>query len=224
MKELSIFVDESGNFGTYDHHSPYYIFSLICHNQNDDISNWISMLNRELDMINYGSRYFHAGPIIRRENEYKDLDINIRRKIFNKMSFFVNHIEFKYATVIVEKKCFDQEIDLIGELSKQLGRIIRNNYQYFQSFDTIKVYYDNGQKQLSKLLIGVLSALLDSPEFKTVKPSNYNLFQVADLISTLELTDLKFRDKIISKTELYFFGNERDFKRNYYKHILPKKL
>ena len=140
------------------------------------------------------------------------------------MSFFVNHIEFKYATVIVEKKCFDQEIDLIGELSKQLGRIIRNNYQYFQSFDTIKVYYDNGQKQLSKLLIGVLSALLDSPEFKTVKPSNYNLFQVADLISTLELTDLKFRDKIISKTELYFFGNERDFKRNYYKHILSKKL
>lgn len=84
MKELSIFVDESGNFGTYDYHSPYYIFSLICHNQNDDISNWISMLNRELDMINYGSRYFHAGPIIRRENEYKDLDINIRRKIFNK--------------------------------------------------------------------------------------------------------------------------------------------
>ena len=58
MKELSIFVDESGNFGTYDYHSPYYIFSLICHNQNDDISNWISMLNRELDMINYGSRYF----------------------------------------------------------------------------------------------------------------------------------------------------------------------
>ena len=73
------------------------------------------------------------GLIIRRENEYKDLDINIRRKIFNKMSFFVNHIEFKYATVIVEKKCFDQKIDLIGELSKQLGRIIRNNYQYFQS-------------------------------------------------------------------------------------------
>ena len=27
MKELSIFIDESGNFGTYDYHSPYYIFS-----------------------------------------------------------------------------------------------------------------------------------------------------------------------------------------------------
>ena len=224
MKELSIFIDESGNFGTYDYHSPYYIFSLVCHNQNDDISKFLNLLNHELDMIGYGSRYFHAGPIIRRESEYKDLNINIRRRIFNKMSFFANHIEFKYATVIVEKKHIENELNLIYELSKQLGRIIRNNYLYFQSFDSIKVYYDNGQKQLSKLLIGVLGALIDNPNFKLVKPQDYNLFQVADLISTLELVNLKFENKLVSQSELYFFGNIRDFKRNYYKHILNKKL
>lgn len=27
MKELSIFIDESGDFGEYDYHSPWYIVS-----------------------------------------------------------------------------------------------------------------------------------------------------------------------------------------------------
>ena len=31
MKELSIFVDESGDFGEYDHHSPFYIISMVLH-------------------------------------------------------------------------------------------------------------------------------------------------------------------------------------------------
>ncbi|WP_353885359.1 DUF3800 domain-containing protein [uncultured Dubosiella sp.] len=32
MKELSIFVDESGDFGKYDPCSPYYLIALIYHN------------------------------------------------------------------------------------------------------------------------------------------------------------------------------------------------
>ena len=33
--ELSVFVDESGDFGEYDHHAPYYIISLVFHNQSE---------------------------------------------------------------------------------------------------------------------------------------------------------------------------------------------
>ena len=224
MKELSIFVDESGNFGTYDYHSPMYIFSLVCHNQSDDISDLIDSLNRELKYINYGSTYFHAGPIIRKENEFKNLNILTRRRIFNKMSFFANHVDFKYASVMVDKKHIDDELYLIGELSKQLGKIIRSNYSYFQSFDRVKVYYDNGQKQLSRLLIVVLSSLLENPNFKIVKPQEYNLFQVADFVSTIELTNFKFKVKNVSTSEKYFFGEYRSFYRNYYKPILKKKI
>ena len=34
MKELSIFVDESGDFGEYDYHSPYYIILMVLHDIN----------------------------------------------------------------------------------------------------------------------------------------------------------------------------------------------
>ena len=56
----------------------------------------------------------HAGPIIRKENEFKNLNILTRRRIFNKMSFFANHVDFKYASVMVDKKHIDDELYLIG--------------------------------------------------------------------------------------------------------------
>ena len=38
MKGLSIFVDESGDFGDYAEHSSYYIISMILHDQSIDIT------------------------------------------------------------------------------------------------------------------------------------------------------------------------------------------
>jgi len=37
MKELSVFVDESGDFGPSEYHSPYYIVTLVFHDQSADI-------------------------------------------------------------------------------------------------------------------------------------------------------------------------------------------
>lgn len=48
MKELSIFVDESGDFGRVDNSSPYYLVTLVFHSQADDISAQLVKLNKEL--------------------------------------------------------------------------------------------------------------------------------------------------------------------------------
>ena len=37
VKELSIFIDESGDFGDYDYRSPYYIIARVFHEQSEDI-------------------------------------------------------------------------------------------------------------------------------------------------------------------------------------------
>lgn len=31
MRELSIFIDESGDFGPFEKHAPYYVLSLVFH-------------------------------------------------------------------------------------------------------------------------------------------------------------------------------------------------
>lgn len=51
LKELSIFIDESGDFGEYSFHSPYYIITMVFHNQTVDIQEQIQYLDRELSFL-----------------------------------------------------------------------------------------------------------------------------------------------------------------------------
>ncbi len=34
----SVFIDKSGDFGTYESHAPYYLVAMVLHNQSIDIS------------------------------------------------------------------------------------------------------------------------------------------------------------------------------------------
>ena len=45
LQKLSIFVDESGDFGEYQPHSPYYIVTMVIHEQEKSISENIEKLN-----------------------------------------------------------------------------------------------------------------------------------------------------------------------------------
>ena len=52
IKTLSIFVDESGDFGELEKHSPYYLITMVFHDQNIDLSKNIRKLDSELDNLN----------------------------------------------------------------------------------------------------------------------------------------------------------------------------
>lgn len=95
MKELSIFIDESGDFGEYSTHSPYYIITIIFHDQHEDINIAISKLNQELGYLKLNDLCIHTGPIIRKEEVYKEMEIDERRRIFNKMVAFIRQIDIK---------------------------------------------------------------------------------------------------------------------------------
>ncbi len=222
--ELSIFVDESGNFGEYDYHAPYYIISLVFHNQNNDIQSDLEHFENELAHLNLPNHCVHAGPIIRSEEEYKGMSLDERRKILKRLMAFIRHINISYKTIYIEKKHITDSVEAIGKLSKQLSSIIRENIDLFCSFDVVKIYYDNGQVEVTRVLSSVFNALLENVEFRKVIPSQYRLFQVADLICTLKLTELKLENHTLSKSEKTFFENERTLKKNYLKPIKIKEL
>lgn len=99
MRELSVFIDESGDFGDYEPHSPYYIITMVFHDQSEDITSAVAILNAELAYLNLPNICIHTGPIIRKEEIYADMNIADRRRIFNKMIAFVRQINIRY-------KCF----------------------------------------------------------------------------------------------------------------------
>lgn len=223
MKELSIFIDESGDFGEYDYKSPYYIITMVFHDQNYDISGAISALNQELSYLVPDDICIHTGPIIRKEEIYEHMDVRERRRIFNKMIAFIRQIDIRYKCFYIEKKHISDVIEASGKLSKQISQFVRDNYDELLGFDNVKIYYDNGQVEVSKILSSVFNALLPNPVFKKVMPKDYKLFQVADLLCTMKLAELKQENGLFSNSEKAFFGNMRDLKKNYLKHLKKKE-
>ena len=155
MKELSIFIDESGDFGDYSFHSSYYIITMVFHDQSVDIQEQIRHLDAELSYLDLNNLCIHTGPIIRKEEIYQSMDIFERRRIFNKMMAFIRSIDV---------------------------------------------------------------------HFRKVMPSDYKLFQVADFICSLQLVRLKLEANQFSKSEMNFFGNQRDLKQNYLNPLKKKEF
>ncbi len=222
-KELSVFIDESGDFGEYDYRCPFYIITMIFHDQSVPITEKINKLNHELSYLNLHNLCIHTGPIIRREEIYEYMDLAERRRIFNKMVAFFRQVDIRYKCFSIEKKHIDDAVIASAQLSKKISHFIRDHYADFLSFDIVKVYYDNGQIEVSKILASVFSALITNVDYRKVMPEDYKLFQAADLICSMALIRLKLENNMFSKSEEIFFGNQRDLKRNYLRHIQKKE-
>ena len=194
------------------------------HDQSGNIEQIADSLSNALKLISPTNGYFHAGPILRREKEFKDVDITTRRKLFNIMSHFTNKIDFKYLSIVANRKIYSNDDALYNYLSKNLVVSLVENTEYFSTFDKIKIYYDNGQKLLKKLIQECFTLSFQDISLENIDPHDYMLFQVADYISTLELVNINYQNKHITNSELYFFGSYGDFKRNYFKQIAKKKL
>ena len=113
---------------------------------------------------------------------------------------------------------------MTSKVSKALADVLRSNESFWNSFDKVIIYYDNGQIELTKILTSVFSTLYTHVEFRKVKPVDYKLFQIADLICTMELLAEKAENNSFTYSEIDFFDNVRDFKKNYLKHIRKKLL
>ena len=94
-------------------------------------------------------------------------------------------------------------------------------------FEKVKVYYDAGQKAVSKLLIESFTE--NTPcvlEFaQGARQGMYKLLQVADLICTIRLIETRLADGgTLTRSENRFFGGVRDFQRNILKRIKRKEI
>ncbi|MBP5583660.1 MAG: DUF3800 domain-containing protein, partial [Bacteroidales bacterium] len=156
---LSIFVDESGDFGAYRPHSPYYIVTMLFHDQSNDISAQIQKLEEEVQLLGYEKNLvIHTAPLIRKEEMFFNVSPNQRRALFTKLFYFVMKSDIHYRTFVFEKCQFEDHLKLEGRIAKELSQFIRANLLFFQAFSNVILYYDNGQQELNRILNAVLSA------------------------------------------------------------------
>mgnify|MGYP000852058840 FL=1 len=213
MSELSIFVDESGDFGI---HSDYYLLTLVFHEQSHSIAEQLSRFEqRVLELGLPSSQVVHAGPIVRREGEFSSLSLSARRALAGALFAFTRHSGVHFFTIVVKKQECSDRIRLKTRLARELSGFLRDHMEYFLSFDHVIVYYDNGQAPVTELIGTVFGSVFFDVDFRKVIPSDYRLFQSADLICTLELAAKKAGEGKLSRSEEIFFESKRKLKKNW---------
>ena len=221
MRELSIFIDESGVFGPVESHSPFYVLGLVFHDQSCGITANLDTIHEALVEKGFSVNHaIHTGPLIRREQDYRWIEMSIRRSIFRILVDFVRTCDI---SLVFTKREYRDDDHLLGAISRELGGFIRSHYDYFSSWDRIVIYYDNGQKELTKIVNSVFNAHLATVEVRKVAPADYSLFQAADLCCTLTLLRAKIATtgQGLSRSEKDFFSTsknsaERALKKGYF--------
>ncbi len=128
MKELSVFIDESGDFGETKERPAYYLVTFVFHNQDNGIEEQVSKLEESVRSSGFDVEYIHTGPVIRREEVFARYSIDERRKLLYKMLNFVNRCPISYLTIIVDRR---EAADFI--CSMELLKIKRNEKRLSKS-------------------------------------------------------------------------------------------
>lgn len=67
MKELSVFIDESGDFGEVKERPAYYLVTFVFHNQDNAIDWQVAKLEESVKNAGFDVEYIHTGLVIRRQ-------------------------------------------------------------------------------------------------------------------------------------------------------------
>lgn len=104
-------------------------------------------MQRLFDHINYlgySQQNIHIGPIIRKEDIYKNEDITIRKKLLVEMLYFIMFSKINYHSFCFEKRNYQNKETLIQKMIRDMSLFIIEYYDFFLSYDKVIVYYDNG--------------------------------------------------------------------------------
>lgn len=112
---------------------------------------------------------------------------------------------------------------MVSRISREVNTFLKDHLGFLQSFARIIIYYDNGQKEITNLVNTLFNTFLET-EVRKVSPSDYSLFQAADMFCTLAILEGKLESDGLSNSEKEFFMSLRDLKKNYLKPAHTKRL
>ncbi len=223
MKELSVFIDESGDIGSG---SEYYLLTLVFHNQAKDVTPSITQYLDIMGNAQLAPMTFHFTPVTRGHQPYDSMDFAIRKRRFAIFRIFAEQTDYRYTVFVYRKKDISNPDKLEEKMRRDVKSFIIGNLEFFQSYDLVKIYYDNGQRTVKRAIHTAINEAISKEAiiYRDVSPTSYYLFQVADYICGIELTALRYQNHKEGHTEERFFGEWANFKKNYLRKIRKKRL
>lgn len=208
MKRLNIFVDETGEFGFGNNASLLYGVSFTFHEQKDNIKLELTKLNERLEKIGY-TDMIHMADLIMRRGDYRSFNIDKRKSIFNAIYTFSRKVPVRFQTIIIDKKYVDNTRILKQKLSSEINKMIKEHENYFEKFDKIVMYYDNGQETLGTILDSIFSRFDGFEHRMEFNHKEKRLFQVSDMLTFIDKYNYKYKHNMkFTKSEKFFFSTK----------------
>ena len=223
MSELGIFIDESGNFEKSNfpnnNLSDLYIVSFLFHDKSISIEKHIKNFEDFLLRNGLDKRFpIHTMPLIRRQKPYMLFNEEFRRKLFYRLFSLMYKLKLKHKTFICNKKFCSSKQIIRQNVELYIRQMIMDNYNYFNKFDEIVIYYDEGQDYLTKILHNAFSVSIKNYRFKEgVSQEDYRLSQCADMVCTIELINQRKKNGEYIKAINKFFVSNSRYNKNYAK-------
>ena len=210
MRELSIFIDESGGDGL---DGSYYLLALVLHEQ--------SLRDKGLP-----NALLYTAPLLYRKKGYEGMDEETRKRLLSSFKVFSRHLPIRHACLALNTKGFTSPDDVTVGMRRALVDFMFDHLEYLQGFNDIKVYYDDGQHSIARAIHGAVEYALSKNAviLKKAPPADYRLGQAADYICTVELAALRYRDKRTTATDEKFFGSWSRFRRDVLKEVRAKRM
>ena len=99
LRELSLFIDESGSNNLRDR---YYLLTLVLHEQDEDVSKSIHLYERSLAEKGLSDIPFHASPLLNGHDEYENMDPVDRRRLLSSFRVFFCHMPVRYTCITLK--------------------------------------------------------------------------------------------------------------------------
>lgn len=190
-RELSVFVDESGDRGGK---ARYYLLTLVFHDQAGSIAEAVTGYEAKLARADLPNIPLRSEPLMNGHKDYEFLNIEQRKVMPACFSSFVRRLPISYVTFVYRRSQFEDPARLMERMGRDISSAMVEHLGFFQSFDDVKVYYDNGQDIVKQAVDRSVGKVLSKGVVRRRKTSmtDYRLEQVADYLCTIELALVKY--------------------------------
>lgn len=141
MKEISCFVDESGSDNLQDR---YYLVALVLHDQADFFTHEIERYEQSLVDEGLPDIPLHAGPLMTGHEDYEHMEIADRKRLLSSFRVFFRNLPICYACISLKLSKYSDKVQVETAMRRAIANFLFDHLAYFQEFDGVKIYYDNG--------------------------------------------------------------------------------
>ena len=199
---------------------------MVFHDQADNIKTVVRRYEDSLLRADLPNIPFHSEPLLNGHRDYEHFTLEQRKKMLTAFAALVRYLPVRYSTLIYRRSEFESAERLSARMKRDISNLLFEHLDYFQTFDEIKVYYDNGQDIVRRALDQSFGFALSKGVLENRKTSmtDYRLEQVADYLCTIELAATRYAAKESGATYNKFFGGIGTFKRNWLKQARRKRF